>query len=48
MPHCYTGGPSEYTMQQNSATWPQRVLPLMTDHMLKTAPTGADTTSWRY
>ena len=48
MPHCYTGGPSEYTMQQNSATWPQRVLPLMTEHMLKTAPTGADTTSWRY
>jgi hypothetical protein len=48
MPHCYTGGPSEYTMQENSATWTQRVLPLMTDHMLKTAPTGADTTSWRY
>lgn len=47
-PHCYTGGPSEYTMQQNSATWPQRVLPLMTEHMLKTAPPGADTTSWRY
>jgi len=48
MPHCYTGGPPEYTMQQNSATWPQRVLPLMTEHMLKTAPAGADTTSWRY
>src|ERR1700722_2623093 len=48
MPHCYTGGPSEYTMQQNSATWPQRVLPLMTEHMLQTAPAGADTTSWRY
>jgi len=48
MPHCYTGGPSEYTMQQNHDTWPQRVLPLMTEHMLKTAPAGADTTSWRY
>jgi hypothetical protein len=35
-------------MQQNSATWPQRVLPLMTEHMLATAPAGADTTSWRY
>jgi hypothetical protein len=48
MPHCYTGGPAEYTMQQNNANWAQRVLPLMTDHMLKTAPAGADTKSWRY
>jgi hypothetical protein len=47
-PHCYTGGPSEYTMQQNGATWAQRVLPQMTDHMIKTAPAGADTKSWRY
>jgi Putative esterase len=48
MPHCYTGGPSEYTMQQNNADWPQRVLPKMVDHMLATAPPGADVTSWRY
>jgi hypothetical protein len=48
MPHCYTGGPSEYTMQQNNADWIQRVLPLMVDHMLATAPPGADTKSWRY
>ena len=48
MPHCYTGGPAEYTMQQNSANWAQRVLPQMTDHMLKTAPLGADVKSWRY
>lgn len=48
MPHCYTGGPPEYSMQENNATWTQRVLPLMTDHMLKTAPAGTDTTSWRY
>ncbi|MGB6689549.1 MAG: esterase [Terracidiphilus sp.] len=48
MPHCYTGGPSEYTMQQNNADWAQRVLPLMTEHMLATAPAGADTKSWRY
>jgi hypothetical protein len=47
-PHCYTGGPSEYTMQQNGVTWAQRVLPLMTEHMLKTAPAGADMKSWRY
>lgn len=48
MPHCYTGGPTEYTMQQNNANWTQRVLPLMVEHMLATAPTGADVTSWRY
>ena len=48
MPHCYTGGPAEYTMQQNNANWAQRLLPLMTDHMLKTAPAGADTKSWVY
>jgi enterochelin esterase-like enzyme len=48
MPHCYTGGPGEYTMQQNSANWAQRVLPQMTEHMIKTAPQGADTKSWVY
>jgi hypothetical protein len=47
-PHCYVGGPAEYTMQQNHLTWVERVLPLMTDHMLETAPVGADTKSWRY
>ncbi len=48
MPHCYTGGPPEYSMAQNNADWTQRVLPLMVDHMTKTAPPGADTTSWKY
>jgi hypothetical protein len=48
MPHCYTGGPAEYTMQQNNAEWLQRVLPQMIEHMLATAPVGADTKSWRY
>jgi hypothetical protein len=48
MPHCYTGGPAEYTMQQNNSNWTQRVLPLMVDHMLASAPEGADTKSWRY
>jgi hypothetical protein len=47
-PHCYTGGPAEYTMRQNGLTWAQRVLPQMTEHMIKTAPAGADTRSWRY
>ena len=47
-PHCYTGGPPERTMQQNNADWLERVLPQMTEHMRRTAPTGADTTSWRY
>jgi hypothetical protein len=48
MPHCYTGGPAEYTMHENNGTWTQRVLPEMVKHMLATAPKGADTTSWRY
>jgi len=48
MPHCYTGGPVEYTMQQNNADWTQRVLPQMVEHMLATAPPGADVSSWRY
>jgi hypothetical protein len=48
MPHCYTGGPAEYTMQQNNADWTQRILPQMVAHMLATAPAGADVKSWRY
>ena len=48
MPHCYVGGPAEYTMQQNGANWPQRLLPQMTEHMVKTAPAGADVKSWAY
>jgi hypothetical protein len=48
MPHCYTGGPAEYTMQENNANWAQRVLPQMVDRMLATAPPSADTKSWRY
>ncbi|HEV2424752.1 MAG TPA: esterase [Terriglobia bacterium] len=47
-PHCYTGGPGEYTMQQNNLTWAQRVLPKMAEHWLATAPAGADVKSWRY
>ncbi len=47
-PHCYTGGPPEYTMQQNNAQWIERVLPQMTRHMIDTAPPAADTRSWVY
>lgn len=48
MPHCYTGGPPEYSMQKNNSDWVQRVLPLMAKHMRDTAPEGADIKSWRY
>lgn len=47
-PHCYTGGPSEYTMQENNLNWAQRVLPRMAEHWVATAPAGADVKSWRY
>ena len=35
-------------MQQNNAAWIERVLPRMTEHMLRTAPAGADAASWQY
>lgn len=47
-PHCYTGGPDAYTMQENNRTWPQRVLPQMAARMKATAPKGADVASWVY
>ena len=42
-PHCFSGA-AEYPGQTSY----QRVLPLMRDHILRTAPRGADRTSWRY
>ncbi len=42
-PHCYSGTP-EFPGQ----TAHQRVLPLMLDRILSTAPPGADVRSWRY
>ncbi len=42
-PHCYSGMP-DYPGQTPHA----RVLPKMLDRILKTAPRGADVTSWRY
>ena len=47
-PHCYTGGPDEYTMSENSRNWAQRVLPRMAEHIKATAPKGADVSSWVY
>ena len=32
----------------NNANWVQRVLPLMVEHMMATAPAGADVKTWRY
>jgi enterochelin esterase-like enzyme len=42
-PHCYSGAP-EFPGQTSY----QRVLPLMLDRILRTAPSGADVFSWRY
>jgi len=45
--HGYTG---DYQMGTSVAnrTMNQRLMPAMMDHMLKSAPPGADVTSWRY
>ena len=46
-PHGYSGDiflPASVA----SGTMHQRMMPVMRDHMLKTAPAGADTRSWRY
>ena len=47
MPHCYTGDPN-LPMNISGPTINQRLLPKMVEHMLATAPKGADVTSWRY
>lgn len=46
-PHCYTGPPGS-TTREGGLTFAQRVLKASEAWMLKTAPKGADTTSWRY
>jgi hypothetical protein len=46
-PHCYTGPPGS-TTREGGMTFTQRVLKASEAWMLKTAPKGADTTSWRY
>ncbi|MEA2691274.1 MAG: hypothetical protein QOJ16_661 [Acidobacteriota bacterium] len=44
-PHCYTGDLPE-TFSRLSLN--QRLLPIVAQRLLKTAPPGADVTSWRY
>lgn len=46
-PHCYTGPPGS-TTRGGGLTFTQRVLRASEEQMLKTAPKGADVTSWRY
>jgi hypothetical protein len=46
-PHCFTGDAS-LPAKLGSLTVRQRILPKATEWMLKTAPPGADTKSWRY
>ncbi|MGA2096081.1 MAG: hypothetical protein ABSH39_07270 [Candidatus Acidiferrum sp.] len=46
-PHCYTGPPGS-TTREGGMTFTQRVMKASEAWMLKTAPRGADTTSWRY
>jgi hypothetical protein len=46
-PHCYTGPPGS-TTREGGLTFTQRVLKGAEEQMLKTAPAGADVTSWRY
>ncbi len=45
--HCWTGD-SQHSLQVGSMTVFQRFLPVMAAHLVKTAPAGADTVSWRY
>ena len=46
-PHCFGGDPN-VPADLGMMTARQRILPKAVEWMLKTAPTGADVTSWRY
>ncbi len=46
-PHCYSGDPS-VPVTISRLTINQRFLPEMAERITKTAPVGADTTSWKY
>ena len=46
-PHCYTGPPGA-TAREGSLTFTRRVLNAFQAWILKSAPPGADTTSWRH
>jgi hypothetical protein len=46
-PHCYTGPPGS-TTREGGLNFTQRVLKSSEEWIVKSAPPGADTTSWRY
>jgi hypothetical protein len=46
-PHCYTGK-DDLPLEAAGLTLNQRVITKAVDRMLKTAPAGADVSSWRY
>lgn len=45
--HCWTGD-SQHSLRVGSMTVDQRFIPVMAQHIVNTAPAGADTVSWRY
>jgi hypothetical protein len=45
--HCWTGD-SQHPLRVGSMTVNQRFIPIMANHIVTTAPAGADTVSWRY
>lgn len=47
-PHGWWGGSPNTTSAMSALTAPGREIPEMVQHMLATAPPGADTHSWRY
>ncbi len=46
-PHCYAGK-DDLPSDAAGLTTNQRTIQRAVDHMVKTAPSGADVTSWRY
>ncbi len=46
-PHCYSGAP-DLPQSASSRTLLQRIMPKMAEWMEKTAPAGADVSSWKY
>lgn len=45
--HCWTGD-SQHSLEVGGMTVYQRFMPIMAQHIIRTAPAGADTVSWRY
>ncbi|HEY9516481.1 MAG TPA: alpha/beta hydrolase-fold protein [Gemmatimonadaceae bacterium] len=46
-PHCYSGVPGQ-SVRISRLTINQRILPRMAERITRTAPPGADVTSWKY